>query len=96
LTTRPRVAVAAANPHLTFVGVAARSDVGQMQGFARKYNLNVTNLNDADGSIRARNTLPWRPAYLFYRPRGASTFLNNPTAAMPEQELADRVVALTA
>src|SRR6478735_4560429 len=42
--------VAAANPKVTFVGVAARSDVGQMQAFVSRYNLNFTNLNDADGS----------------------------------------------
>src|SRR5690349_23138240 len=31
--------VAAANPGVTFVGVAARSDVAAMQGFVSKYNL---------------------------------------------------------
>ena len=46
--------VAAANPTVTFVGVAARSEVAAMQGFVSKYNLNCTNLNDADGSIWAR------------------------------------------
>jgi hypothetical protein len=95
LTTRRRFAVAAATPQVTVVGVAARSDVGRVQGFVPKCNVNFTNLNGADGSIRPRYNVPWRPAYLFCRPRGASTFLNNPTAAMPEQELADRV-ALTA
>ena len=48
--------VAAANPDVTFVGVAARSDVSAMQGFVSKYNLNFTNLNDADGSIWAATT----------------------------------------
>ena len=32
--------VAAADPDVTFVGVAARSDVAAMQGFVSKYNLN--------------------------------------------------------
>jgi hypothetical protein len=32
---------------------------------------------------------------VFYRPDGTSTFVNNPTSAMPQQELADRVAALT-
>ena len=32
-------AVAAAHPGVTFVGVAARSDVAAMQGFVDKYNL---------------------------------------------------------
>jgi len=87
--------VAAANPKVTFVGVAARSDVAAMQGFVSKYNLNFTNLNDADGSIWARYNVPWQPAYVFYRADGSSTFVNNPTAAMPQQELQERVSALS-
>ncbi|AKS34145.1 protein disulfide oxidoreductase [Mycolicibacterium goodii] len=86
--------VAAANPQVTFVGVAARSDVAEMQGFVDKYHLNFTNLNDADGSIWARYNVPWQPAYVFYRADGSSTFVNNPTSAMPRQELSDRVAAL--
>ncbi|MCI4675765.1 redoxin domain-containing protein [Candidatus Mycolicibacterium alkanivorans] len=87
-------AVAAANPKVTFVGVAARADVGQMENFVSKYNLNFTNLNDADGSIWARFSVPWQPAYVFLRPDGTSTFVNNPTLAMSQQELTDRVRAL--
>lgn len=87
--------VAAANPQVTFVGVAARSDVAAMQGFVSKYNLNFTNLNDADGSIWARFEVPWQPAYVFERADGSSTFVNNPTAAMSQQELSDRVAALS-
>src|ERR1700740_2796038 len=87
--------VAAANPGVTFVGVAAHSDVGAMQGFVSKYNLRFTNLNDADGSIWARYNVPWQPAYVFYRADGSSTFVNNPTSAMPAQELSDRVAALS-
>ena len=33
-----------------------------MQNFVSKYNLNFTNLNDADGSIWARYNVPWQPA----------------------------------
>jgi thiol-disulfide isomerase/thioredoxin len=87
-------AVAAANPGVTFVGVAAHSDVGAMQNFVNKYNLGFTNLNDADGSIWARYNVPWQPAYEFYRADGSSTFVNNPTSAMSQQELSDRVSAL--
>ncbi len=87
---------AAANPAVTFVGVAARSDVGAMQDFVSKYHLNFTNLNDADGTIWARYNVPWQPAYVFYRPDGTSTFVNNPTSAMPQQELQERVAALNA
>lgn len=88
-------AVAAANPKVTFVGVAARSDVAAMQDFASKYNLNFTNLNDADGSIWRDFNVPWQPAYVFLRPNGTSDFVNNPTSAMSQQELTDHVVALT-
>jgi thiol-disulfide isomerase/thioredoxin len=88
-------AVAAANPGVKFVGVAARSDPGAMQSFVDKYRLGFTNLNDADGSIWARYNVPWQPAYVFYRADGSSTFVNNPTSAMPQQELADRVAALS-
>src|SRR6478609_4700106 len=87
--------VAAANPKVTFVGVAARSDVAAMQDFVSKYNLNFTNLNDADGSIWARYNVPWQPAYVFYKSDGTSTFVNNPTSAMPQQELQQRVSALS-
>ena len=87
--------MAAANPKVTFVGVAARSDVAAMQAFVSKYNLNFTTLNDADGSIWARYNVPWQPAYVFYRADGTSTFVNNPTSAMSQQELQERVSALT-
>jgi thiol-disulfide isomerase/thioredoxin len=87
--------VSAANPQVAFVGIAAHSDAGAMAGFVAKYDLGFPNINDADGSIWARYNVPWQPAYVFYRPDGSSTFVNNPTAAMPEAELADRVSALT-
>jgi thiol-disulfide isomerase/thioredoxin len=86
--------IAAANPKVTFVGIAGRSDVASMQSFVSKYNMNFTNLNDADGSLWARFNVPWQPAYLFYRPDGSSTFVNNPTQAMSQQELSDRVSSL--
>lgn len=88
--------VAAANPAVTFVGIAAHSDVAAMKNFVSKYNLNFANLNDADGSIWARYNVPWQPAYVFYRADGSSTFVNNPTSAMSQQELSDRVAGLTA
>lgn len=88
-------AVAAANPAVTFVGIATRADVSAMQSFVDRYNLNFTNINDADGSIWAKYKVPWQPAYLFISPNGATSFVNNPTSAMSEQELSDRVRALT-
>jgi thiol-disulfide isomerase/thioredoxin len=86
--------VVAANPGVTFVGIAAHSDVGAMQNFVSKYGLNFTNLNDADGSIWARYNVPWQPAWVFYNSDGTSAFVNNPTAAMSQQELSGRVAAL--
>jgi thiol-disulfide isomerase/thioredoxin len=88
--------VAATNPAVTFVGIAAHSDVAAMRDFVSKYNLNFTNLNDANSAIWARYNVPWQPAYVFYRADGSSTFVNNPSAAMSQQELSDRVHALTA
>ncbi|MGV1006728.1 MAG: redoxin domain-containing protein [Candidatus Nanopelagicales bacterium] len=88
-------AVAAANPGVTFVGISTRADVGAMQNFVSKYNLNFTNINDADGSIWAKFNVPWQPAYVFLRADGSSTFINNPVSAMSQQELSDRVRALT-
>lgn len=88
-------AVSAANPGVTFVGVATRADNSALQGFVSKYGLNFTNINDADGSIWAKFNVPWQPAYVFLRPDGSSTFVNNPTSAMSQQELTDRVRALT-
>jgi hypothetical protein len=32
---------------------------------------------------------------VFEKPDGSSTFVNNPTSAMSQQELSDRVAALT-
>jgi len=88
-------AVAAANPNVTFVGVSTRADVSAMANFASKYNLNFTNLNDADGSIWAMFNVPWQPAYVFLSSDGSSTFVNNPVSAMSQQELTNRVQALT-
>ena len=88
-------AVAAANPNVTFVGVSTRADVSAMANFASKYNLNFTNLNDADGSIWAMFNVPWQPAYVFLNSDGSSTFVNNPVSAMSQQDLTNRVQALT-
>lgn len=88
-------AVAAANPGVTFVGVATRADNAALQNFVSRYNLNFTNLNDANGSIWARFGVPWQPAYVFITADGNQTFVNNPTSAMSQSELTDRVRALT-
>src|ERR1700739_4288513 len=73
--------VSASNPKVTFVGIAGRSDVGAMQNFVSRYNLNFTNLNDADGSLWARYGVPWQPAYVFYRADGSATVIKNTVGA---------------
>lgn len=88
-------AVSAANPAVTFVGIATRADNSALLAFVSKYGLGFTNINDADGSIWAKFNVPWQPAYVFLRPDGSSSFVNNPTSAMSQQELTDRVKALT-
>jgi len=87
--------VAATNPRVTFVGIAGRSDSAAMRGFVSKYGLNFTNLDDSDGALWSRFNVPWQPAYLFVRSDGTSEFVNNPTSAMSEGDLAGRVAALT-
>ena len=57
-----------------------------MQDFVSKYNLNFTNLNDADGSIWQRFNVPWQPAMRSRSRTASSTFVNNPTSAMSQQE----------
>ncbi|MGH3955464.1 MAG: protein disulfide oxidoreductase [Mycobacterium sp.] len=88
-------AVSAANPRVTFVGISGRGSVGDMEAFISRYNLHFTNLNDADGSLWRQFGVPWQPAYLFINSNGTSDFVNNPTSSMSEQELSDRVKALT-
>lgn len=88
-------AVSAANPRVTFVGISGRGSVGEMEAFISRYNLHFTNLNDADGSLWRQFGVPWQPAYLFINSNGTSDFVNNPTSSMSEQELSDRVKALT-
>lgn len=88
-------AVAAANPQVRFVGIAAHAPAADMQGFIDKYRLGFTNLDDTDGALWARFGVPWQPAYLFVGADGSSSFVNNPTSAMSRQELSDRVAALS-
>ena len=87
-------AVSAANPG-DLRRHRPRADNDALQSFVSKYGLNFTNINDADGSIWAKFNVPWQPAYVFLRPDGSSTFVNNPTSAMSQQELSGRVRALT-
>src|SRR3546814_7862052 len=53
--------VAAVNPQVTFVGVAGRWDAMSMRRFVRDFNLNFTNLTDANGQIWQAFFVPWPP-----------------------------------
>lgn len=88
--------VAAAHSEVTFVGVAGRWDAMSMRRFVADNNLNFTNLTDANGMIWQSFFVPWPPAWAFLRPDGTGDLVNNVTGPMSEQELTDRVIALTA
>ena len=88
--------VAAANPRVTFVGVAGRWDVMSMRRVVHDYNLNFTNLTDANGMIWQSFYVPWPSAWAFLRPDGTGDLVNNVLSAMSETELTDRVMALGA
>lgn len=88
--------VAAAHPQVTFVGVAGRWDAMSMQRFVRDFNLNFTNLTDANGQIWQAFYVPWPSAWAFLRPDGDGYLINNVAVPMSEQDLTNRVDALTA
>lgn len=88
--------VAAAHPEVTFVGVAGRWDAMSMRRVVADNNLNFTNLTDANGMIWQAFFVPWPPAWAFLRPDGSGVLVNNIAGPMSEQELTDRVNALTA
>lgn len=87
--------VAAANPQVTFVGVAGRWDAMSMQRFVRDFSLNFTNLTDANGQIWEAFFVPWPSAWAFLRPDGDGYLINNVAAPMSEDDLTARVAALT-
>ena len=87
--------VAAANPQVTFVGVAGRWDVLSMRRVVNDFGLNFTNLTDANGQIWQSFFVPWAPAWAFLRPDGTGDLVNNIGAPMSEQELTNRVRVLT-
>lgn len=87
--------VAAANSAVRFVGVAGRWDTASMRRFVGDYQLGFTNLTDANGQIWQAFAVPWPSAWAFLRPDGTGDLVNNLAAPMSEQELTDRVSALT-
>jgi thiol-disulfide isomerase/thioredoxin len=88
--------VAAAHPEVSFVGIGGRWDVMSMRRLVDTYGLRFPNLNDANGMLWQAFYVPWPPAWAFLRPDGTGSLVNDITTAMSEQELTDRINALTA
>jgi thiol-disulfide isomerase/thioredoxin len=87
--------VAAAHPDVSFVGVAGRFDVMSMRRVVDDAGMKFTNLTDANGQLWQAFFVPWPPAFAFLHPDGTGYLMNDVVSAMPEQELTDRVNALT-
>jgi thiol-disulfide isomerase/thioredoxin len=84
-------AVAAANPGVTFVGVAAQDSLPAMQEFVSKYPVRFTHLADTNAAIWARFGVSHQPAYAFISPDGGIDVYRG---SLSEAELAQRVQAL--
>lgn len=70
---------------VTFVGVAAQSDVAAMRAFATRNGIDsFTNLNDKDGSVWATFDVPAQPAFAFISASGDVERVNG---TVTEQEL---------
>ena len=84
--------VAAANPRVTFVGVAARDQVPSMQSFVDKYHLGgLTQLADTDGAVWAKFGITRQPAWAFV---GADGSVDVVKSRLTESQLAERVSGL--
>lgn len=87
--------VSAANPQVTFLGVAGRWDAASMKRFVITYQLQFTNLTDANGELWRSFGVPWPSAWAFLRPDGSGDLVNNIAMPMSEDDLTARVAALT-
>jgi thiol-disulfide isomerase/thioredoxin len=84
--------VAAANPRVTFVGVAARDQVSSMQTFVDKYHLaGLTQLADTDGAVWAKFGITRQPAWAFV---GADGTVDVVKSQLSEPQLSERVNGL--
>lgn len=89
----PAVArTAAANPGVTFVGVAAQDQVSAMKEFVDKYSLGgFTHLADTDAAVWAKFGVTYQPAYAFV---GSDGGIDTVKSGLSEPELTERVTAL--
>lgn len=84
--------VAAANPRVTFVGVAARDQVSSMQSFVDKYRLGgLTQLADTDGVVWSKFGITRQPAWAFV---GADGNVDVVKGSLTESQLDERVGGL--
>ncbi|MDZ7885119.1 MAG: protein disulfide oxidoreductase [Mycobacterium sp.] len=85
--------LAAANPDVTFLGVAGLDEVAAMKEFVEKYPVNdFTQLADTDGSIWTRFGVTQQPAYAFIDAEGG---VDVARGSLSETELTERVSALS-
>jgi thiol-disulfide isomerase/thioredoxin len=89
----PAVArTAAANPGVTFVGVAAQDQIPAMKEFVDKYSVGgFTHLADTDASIWAKFGVTYQPAYAFV---GSDGSIDTVKSGLSEPELTERVTSL--
>jgi hypothetical protein len=88
----PHVRDDVADGDVTFVGVAGRADVADMQGFVTDTGTDaMTHLADEDGSLWARFGVVSQPAYAFIAPDGTVEVFSG---ALGGAQLRDRTAAL--
>lgn len=86
--------VAAANPAVTFVGVAARADVPAMREFVDKYDMaGLAQLADTDAAVWAKFGVTQQPAYAFV---SSDASIDVVKGTLPEAQLTQRVHRLVA
>jgi thiol-disulfide isomerase/thioredoxin len=85
--------LAAANPDVTFLGVAGLDEVAAMKEFVEKYPVkDFTQLADTDGSIWTKFGVTQQPAYAFLDADGG---VDVTPGSLSETELTERVSALS-
>lgn len=85
--------VAAANPDVTFVGVAGLADAAAMKEFVDKYAVDeFTEIADTDGEVWTKFGVTKQPAYAFVTADGNVDVVRG---EMSEPELTERVKALS-
>ncbi|MCH9642219.1 MAG: protein disulfide oxidoreductase [Actinomycetia bacterium] len=85
--------VSAANPDVTFLGVAGLDEVPAMKEFVDKYAVdNFTQIADTDGDVWMKFGVTKQPAFAFVTADGTVDVVKG---TLPESELTERVQALS-